>query len=91
MKLFKTILLLGLIAVFIQMFLLYEELHNEVSVALVVPITINVLLILIHFFHSENSTYRKGIKIILISCLVVSTVYFGFVWYIVQFARAFKN
>lgn len=91
MKLSKTILLLVLIAISIQTYLLNGESHSEEAIALVVPITIDVLLILIYATHTENSEYRKVIKNLLICCLIISAIYFMLFSYTMQLGKAFKN
>lgn len=91
MKPYITIILLVLIALFMQLYLLNGNEHSEKSIYLLMPITINILFVLICFFSPENSSYRKVIKICLIFCIVISIFYFGFYWRIVQIGKAFKN
>ena len=90
-KLTKTIFLLILIAISMQTYLINGESHSSRTIALAVPLIINTLLIIIYINQTDNSTYKKSIKNLLISCLIISAIYFVLFGYIMQLGKAFKN
>jgi len=90
-KLTKTLFLLILIAISIQTYLLNEESHSQEATALVVPISINVLLVLIYICNPDKLEYRNVIANVLIGWLIISSIWIMFFLYVVQLGKAFKN
>ncbi|MEN2398935.1 hypothetical protein GKZ90_0004070 [Flavobacterium sp. MC2016-06] len=91
-KLTKTYFLLILIAVSIQTYFLNGESHSEAAKIFGVPITIDVLVILIYIFHTRDEpSYTKAIKKLLICCLIISAIYFTLFGYLLQLGKAFQH
>lgn len=91
MKLFITVLLLAAIAVSLQFYFLNGEDHSENWTALTMPITMMVLLLSIYLYSPKKTLYRRGMGIILIVCSIISTIFFGLFWYVVQLGKAFSH
>lgn len=84
-------MLLVAIGVSVQFYFLNGEDHSENWTALTMPITMMVLLILIYFYSSKKTLYRKVFGILLIVWSIISAVFFGLFWYVVQFGKAFAH
>lgn len=91
MKLTKTIILLILIAISMQSYLLNSEDYSETTVALAVPIIINILLTVIYLCHPDDSEYTIGLEKILIYCAIISAIYCAIILYGMQLGKAYKN
>lgn len=90
-KLNRTVLLLASIALSMQVYLLNGEKHSEMSVALAVPVIIDLLLIFIYIGHTNETAYKKAIRRILTACLIFSAIYLILIFYLMQLGKVYKN
>ncbi|WP_394772736.1 hypothetical protein [Flavobacterium sp.] len=90
-KLTKTIFLLILIAISMQTYFINGEKNSESVIIFAVPISINILLIIIYFSNKEDFAYRKSVGNLINWCLIISAIYFVIFGYLLQLGKAFKN
>ncbi|GEM_PF-2431724 len=91
MKFTKTITLIILITISVQIYILNGEEYSETVVFLSAPIVFNMILLLIYVTHNSNLEYSESIENTLKYSLIISTIYCVFILYLLQLGKAFKN
>jgi glycerol uptake facilitator-like aquaporin len=90
-KLGKTILLLILIAISMQRYLFNSEINSHIALVTIVPGTIIILLLIINITHPDNSTYKKGIKMLLIFSIVILLILSMLTCYFTKLSEAYNH
>lgn len=90
-KITKTVFLLILIAISLQRYLMNSGWHSDEIMFFAVPITINVLLLVIYITQKGSTSYKNSIEDILMYSLIITTVYFVIFGYLLQLGKAFRN
>jgi len=90
-RLLKTILLLFFIGISIQRYLLNSDLHYEIAIVMIVPITIITLLLIIDITHPDDSMYKTVIRRLLIWTIVISIILFMLCSYFIKLSKVYRQ
>lgn len=90
-KITKTIFLLILIALSMQIYISNHQGYSEKTMGLAVPIIMNVFLFLIWIFHLNDSEYANAIGKVFVWFAIISGIYCAIFLYFMALGGAYKN